>query len=257
MSRTIAEWKTLLTQRRDLSEAEWSELRNDSRTGVQKLLQSYLRQQEKAIKEAQRIEKMWQNERLLWQQGMKYVAGVDEAGRGPLAGPVVAAAVILPSDFDATGLNDSKQLSIETRNHLRERIESQAISIGIGVVDVDKIDRINILQATYQAMRIALQQVEPVPEYILADAVTIPHVSVPQKGIIKGDALSHSIAAASIIAKTTRDECMIELAKKYPQYGFEKHMGYGTPDHLVALRTHGVTPIHRKTFAPVREILET
>lgn len=254
MSRTIADWKEWLSSREILTENEIAELRADSRSGVQKLLQTYLKRQEKQAQEHMRVQNMWQYERQLWTKGRSWIAGVDEAGRGPLAGPVVAAAVILPRDFDATGLNDSKQIKIEERNRLREKIEQEAIAIGVGVVDVAYIDQYNILQATYQAMRVALSQLEPIPDYILGDAVTIPQVMIPQQGIIKGDAKSHSIAAASIIAKTTRDEYMIKLAEQYPEYGFEKHMGYGTPEHLQAVKKLGATPEHRKSFAPIRDL---
>lgn len=255
MSRTISDWKEWLSTREVLTENELAELRADSRSGVQKLLQTYLRRQEKQAQEYMRVENMWGYERQLWAQGRSWIAGVDEAGRGPLAGPVVAAAVILQPDFDATGLNDSKQVKIEERNRLREKIEQEAVAIGVGVVDVAYIDQYNILQATYQAMRVALSQLEPIPDYILGDAVTIPQVTIPQQGIIKGDAKSHSIAAASIIAKTTRDEYMIKLSEQYPMYGFEKHMGYGTPEHLQAIEKFGVTSEHRKSFAPIRDLL--
>lgn len=255
MNRTITDWKEWLSSRETLTENEIAELRADSRSGVQKLLQSYLKRQEKQAQEYLRVENMWQYERQLWAQGRNWIAGVDEAGRGPLAGPVVAAAVILPPDFDATGLNDSKQIRMEERNRLREKIEQEAIAVGVGIVDVAYIDQYNILQATYQAMRVALSQLEPIPDYILGDAVTIPQVRIPQQGIIKGDAKSHSIAAASIIAKTTRDEYMKKLGEQYPEYGFEKHMGYGTPEHLQAVEEFGVTPEHRKSFAPIRYLL--
>ncbi|WP_083426281.1 ribonuclease HII [Thermoactinomyces sp. DSM 45891] len=255
MSRTIADWKKRLSSLERITESELTELHADSRMGVQKLLQSYLKQQEKAQAEQMRVEGMWRFERRLWEQGKKWIAGVDEAGRGPLAGPVVAAAVILPSDFDATGLNDSKQVKKEERNRLRQKIEREAIAVGVGVIDVPYIDRYNILQATYQAMRVALSQLQPIPDLILVDAVKIPRVTISQHGIIKGDSQSHSIAAASIIAKTTRDEYMIQLADKYPDYGFEKHMGYGTPEHLQAMEVLGVTPEHRSSFAPVRAVL--
>jgi ribonuclease HII len=223
---------------------------------VRKCIEQYIRRREKLQKEQERLAKMWEFENKARTKGYRFIAGVDEAGRGPLAGPVVAAAVILPEDFDVTGLNDSKQLTVEERLALRQRIEADAIAIGIGIVDAEEIDRINILQATYQAMRLAIAQLSPAPDYILADAVTIPGISISQEGIIKGDARSHSIAAASIIAKTTRDALMIEYGKKYPEYGFEKHMGYSTPEHLSAIERHGPCPIHRKSFAPIKTMLE-
>ncbi|SDX97844.1 ribonuclease HII [Thermoactinomyces sp. DSM 45892] len=257
MSRTIADWKERLSSSEIITESELTELRADSRIGIQKLLQSYLKLQERAQAEQMRIEGMWRFERRLWAQGKSWIAGVDEAGRGPLAGPVVAAAVILPPDFDATGLNDSKQVKKDERNRLRQEIEQEAIAVGVGIIDVPYIDQYNILQATYKAMRVALSQLQPIPDFILGDAVKIPRVTIPQHGIIKGDAQSHSIAAASIIAKTTRDEYMIRLADKYPGYGFEKHMGYGTPEHLQAIEALGITPEHRSSFAPIQAVLRS
>lgn len=254
--KTIPEIKAWLQSETEVSDEMLADLKNDSRSGVRKLVASYLKAQERKQKELVRLQKMWEFERALWTEGIKWVAGVDEAGRGPLAGPVVASAVILPPDFDVRGLNDSKQLKPEERKCLKERIEQEAIAVGIGIVDQVYIDQHNILQATYQAMRIAVGQLAPRPEVLLVDAVTIPGLSMPQKGIVKGDALSHSIAAASIIAKTTRDEWMLKMAEQYPQYGFEHHMGYPTPEHMEALRKWGPTPIHRKSFAPVRECIK-
>jgi ribonuclease HII len=256
MKRTIPEIKAWLEAKESISQAELNELLKDSRAGVRKLALSYMREQERKAKERKRLQTMWQYEREYWAKGMKWIAGVDEAGRGPLAGPVVAAAVILPPDFCAEGLNDSKQLTPTERMDLKKRIEQEAIAVGIGIVDVDYIDRHNILQATFQAMRIALSGLSPKPDMILADAVTIPGISIPQRGIVKGDALSHSIAAASVMAKTTRDEWMMRAAKEYPEYGFDQHMGYGTPEHLEAIRKWGPTPLHRRSFAPIRELLE-
>jgi len=254
--KTIPEIKQWLRSETKISEEMLAELKGDSRIGVRKLVEAYLKEQERKRKEQARLEQMWEFERALWLEGIQWIAGVDEAGRGPLAGPVVASAVILPPDFDVTGLNDSKQLKSEERSWLKERIEQEAIAVGIGIVDNEYIDQHNILQATYQAMRLAIGQLSPQPEMILADAVTIPGLSIRQKGIVKGDALSHSIAAASIIAKTTRDEWMMRMADQYPQYGFEHHMGYPTPEHMEALKKWGPSPIHRKSFAPVRECLE-
>ncbi|MBA4544015.1 ribonuclease HII [Thermoactinomyces daqus] len=253
MKGTIAEIKAWLKSQETISGAELEALLQDSRAGVRQLARSCIKEQERREKERARLDAMWKYERECRARGIKWIAGVDEAGRGPLAGPVVAAAVILPADFPVEGLNDSKQLTAKERNVLKQRIEQKAIAIGIGLVDVAYIDRHNILQATYEAMRTAIRQLEPVPEIILADAVTIPSISINQQRIVKGDALSHSIAAASVIAKTTRDEWMIEAARKYPEYGFDQNMGYGTPEHLEALRKWGPTPLHRRSFAPVRE----
>lgn len=177
-----------------------------------------------------------------------FIAGVDEVGRGPLAGPVVAAAVILPSDYEITGLNDSKKLSEKRREAMDEIIRREAVSFGIGLISQDRIDEINILQATYEAMRLALAQLSPAPDMILADAVTIPGIETRQLPIIKGDAKSASIAAASIIAKVYRDHLMIEYDSLYPEYGFARNKGYGTKEHINALKEFGPTPLHRKSF---------
>ncbi|MBQ6354422.1 MAG: ribonuclease HII [Lachnospiraceae bacterium] len=177
-----------------------------------------------------------------------FIAGVDEVGRGPLAGPVVAAAVILPSDYEITGLNDSKKLSEKRREAMDEIIRREAVSFGIGLISQDRIDEINILQATYEAMRLALEQLSPAPDMILADAVTIPGIETRQLPIIKGDAKSASIAAASIIAKVYRDHLMIEYDSLYPEDGFARNKGYGTKEHINALKEFGPTPLHRKSF---------
>ena len=177
-----------------------------------------------------------------------FIAGVDEVGRGPLAGPVVAAAVILPSDYEITGLNDSKKLSEKRREAMDEIIRREAVSFGIGLISQDRIDEINILQATFEAMRLALEQLSPAPDMILADAVTIPGIETRQLPIIKGEAKSASIAAASIIAKVYRDHLMIEYDSLYPEYGFARNKGYGTKEHINALKEFGPTPLHRKSF---------
>lgn len=250
---TIAEIREWLKQKQHLSPEEWQALESDPRKGVQKLAQVYARKQKKAKLEQSRLAAMWKWEKRCWEQGYQAVVGVDEAGRGPLAGPVVAAAVILPPNFDVTGVNDSKQLTAGERLELKERIEQQAIRIGIGLIDAEYIDRHNILQATLQAMRIAIQQCQPLADIALVDALEIPDLTIPQYKIIKGDQCSHSIAAASIIAKTARDAWMEEAAQKYPEYGFEKHKGYGTAEHLDKIKQWGPSPIHRRTFAPLRE----
>ncbi len=254
MKGTISEIKRWLQTKEMLTEEELAWLQNDSRAGVKKLAARYVREQQLRQKEQARLEQMWHYEKQCRKQGLKRIAGIDEAGRGPLAGPVVAAAVILPEQFQAKGLNDSKQLTVQERQKLKEHIEAEALAIGIGMVHADEIDSCNILQATYQAMRIAVSQLVPTPEIVLVDAVTIPNLTIPQQGIIKGDSLSHSIAAASVIAKTTRDEWMGNIARKYPMYGFDRNMGYGTPEHLKALNEYGPSPIHRHSFAPVRSV---
>ncbi|SDW00503.1 RNase HII [Marininema mesophilum] len=223
----------------------------DTRTGVQNRAKAYLKKQDRIRKEKERMEKLWNFERTYWQMGYRMIAGLDEAGRGPLAGPVTAAAVILPENFDVSGLDDSKKLSPESRQTLRTRIEQEAIAVGVSIVDHQRIDEINILQATYLAMRQALQSLEMKPDFLLLDAVEIPEPPCPQRGIIKGDGMSHSIAAASIIAKTVRDEWMMKAAEEFPEYGFDRHMGYCTAEHLVALDKWGPCAIHRRSFAPV------
>ena len=178
----------------------------------------------------------------------KYICGVDEVGRGPFAGPVMAGAVILPADCEILYLNDSKKLSPKRREALYYEIVSKALAWSVARVEPDRIDEINILQATFEAMREAVSKLDKRPDIILVDAVHIPELDIPQESIVKGDAKSLSIAAASIVAKVTRDRVMEEYAALYPGYGFERNMGYGTAEHRDALRTRGATPIHRKTF---------
>ncbi len=195
----------------------------------------------------------------LLRQGYSLVAGLDEAGRGCLAGPVVAAAVILPLERDTcaelfAGVCDSKQLTPLARESFYDTIVSNAVAISVGFGSVELIDERNILQATRLAMRAALAQLSPAPHALLLDALLLPDVPLPQRSIIKGDALCLSIAAASIIAKVTRDRLMLQLHEQYPLYGFAQHKGYGTDAHLAALREHGASPIHRQSFAPVREL---
>jgi ribonuclease HII len=191
-----------------------------------------------------------EKERTLWAQNIRHVAGVDEAGRGPLAGPVVAAAVIFPKEFVLDGVDDSKKLSARKRDELFMMISQQAMSIGIGIIDHKEIDRINILQATHAAMRKALEDLTIKPDYVLVDGNTFNHDTLRFQNIIGGDAKSFTIAAASIIAKVTRDRLMCELDICFPQYGFARHKGYGTPQHIEAIRTFGICEIHRKSFHP-------
>jgi ribonuclease HII len=187
--------------------------------------------------------------------GFTCIAGLDEAGRGPLAGPVVAAAVVLPDGLLMPGLTDSKQVPEQERERLFNKIREQAICYGIGIVDERTIDDVNILHATIIAMERALETLTPQPDYLLIDALTLPRVPLPQKPLIKGDCRSHSIAAASILAKVTRDRLMLELHEKFPQYNFQKHKGYGTREHLALLRQHGPCDAHRKSFNPVAQML--
>ena len=220
--------------------------KEDTRSGVQKLI-AQCRKKEAALEaEKQRIENMKVYEHKYEHLG--YLCGIDEVGRGPLAGPVVACAVILPQDSRILYLNDSKKLSASKREELYDVIMREAVSVGIGMRSPERIDEINILQATYEAMREAVSKLEVVPQLLLNDAVTIPQITIPQVPIIKGDAKSVSIAAASIVAKVTRDRMMEEYDKVFPEYGFASNKGYGSADHIAALKKYGETPIHRKTF---------
>lgn len=199
-------------------------------------------------KEKQRLEQMLLYESQCFNAGYKYVAGIDEAGRGPLAGPVVAAAVILDPSIKMPGIKDSKKLSENKRQYLYEEICSKAISIGIGIVDENIIDEINIKQATLLAMKNAVKDLKIKPDFLLIDAEKLEDMDIPQLSITKGDALCLSIAAASIIAKVKRDKILIEYDEKYPEYGFRKHKGYGTKLHIECIRKFGLLPIHRKSF---------
>ncbi len=187
--------------------------------------------------------------------GYTRIAGLDEAGRGPLAGPVVAAAVMLPDGLLIPGLADSKQVPEKERDKLFDVIRERAICFGIGVANEKTIDQVNILQATIIAMEQALRSLAPSPDYLLIDALTLPRISLPQQGLVKGDCRSHSIAAASILAKVTRDRMMIELHERYPQYNFKRHKGYGTREHVERIRKYGPCEAHRKTFRPVAQML--
>lgn len=191
---------------------------------------------------------MLEYEQKYWGKGILYIAGVDEAGRGPLAGPVVASAVIFQSGVLIEGVNDSKKLTEKKREFLFHHIHEQALAVGIGIVSHEVIDRINILQASFLAMNKALELLKIRPQQLLVDGNFFRHEQYPVENIIKGDALSHSIAAASIIAKVTRDSLMKEMHEQYPEYGFAKHKGYGTKEHIAAIRKHGYSPIHRRSF---------
>lgn len=218
----------------------------DTRSGVQKLIQKYQKQDEKLDMERRRLQQMRQYEESYPQY--EYICGIDEVGRGPLAGPVVAAAVILPENCEILYLNDSKKLSAKRREELYGEIQSKAIAIGIGMAGPGRIDEINILQATYEAMRQAVGELAVQPQILLNDAVTIPGISIPQVPIIKGDAKSVSIAAASVIAKVTRDRLMEEYEWVFPGYGFADNKGYGSAAHIAALKELGPTLIHRRSF---------
>lgn len=222
--------------------------KKDTRKGVLKLVEKYEKQKAAMVEELERLKKMHEFEDKYSEY--EYIAGIDEAGRGPLAGPVVAASVILPKDCEILYLNDSKQLSAKRRDELFDEIKQKAIAYGIGIVSQGRIDDINILQATYEAMREAIGRMSEKqnPDLLLVDAVHIPDVDIKQVGIVKGDAKSVSIAAASILAKVTRDRFMVEMDKLYPEYGFASHKGYGSKFHIEAIKKYGASPIHRQTI---------
>ena len=220
--------------------------REDTRSGVQALIRRSEKQREALEKETARIYQLQQYERDYENEGL--ICGIDEVGRGPLAGPVVAGAVILPKNCEILYLNDSKQLSAEKREQLYDVILEHAVAVGIGIVSPQRIDEINILQATYEAMRQAIEKLNPQPAVLLNDAVRIPQVAIQQVPIIKGDAKSVSIAAASIVAKVTRDRMMEQYEEVFPGYGFARNKGYGSKEHIEALQTMGPTAIHRRSF---------
>lgn len=203
-----------------------------------------------------RCARLWLVEHELFAAGVRLVAGVDEAGRGPLAGPLVVAAVILPPDCRLPGLNDSKQVAPETRARLYDEVCAVAVAWAIEVVQVEVIDDLNILRATHHGMRAVLQALTPAPDLALIDGLPLPAPPLPQRNLIGGDARSASIAAASILAKVHRDRLMVELDACYPGYGFARHKGYGTPEHLAALQRLGICPAHRHSFAPVRAVAQ-
>lgn len=219
---------------------------DDDRTGVVSLVKKAMVRIEKYEAELERTEHMLSFEKEY--DSYSAICGIDEAGRGPLAGPVVAGAVILPKDDRILYLNDSKQLSAAKRDELYDIIYSRAVAVSVGIVDHDRIDEINILQATYEAMRTAVMNLSKRPDILLNDAVTIPGIDIRQVPIIKGDAKSCSIAAASIVAKVTRDRIMAEMDKQYPVYGFAQNKGYGSAGHIEAIRKYGPCKIHRRTF---------
>ena len=247
MSKSIAEIKKEFEH---AAESEWDALcglyASDERRGVQNLIAGCRKKQAALDRERERLYAMKAYERKYEQYS--YICGIDEAGRGPLAGPVVAGAVILPRGCEILHLNDSKKLSVARREELYDEIMEKAVSVGVGMASPARIDEINILQATYEAMRQAVDSLSTEPELLLNDAVTIPEMTIPQVPIIKGDAKSVSIAAASIIAKVTRDRLMIQYDDILPGYGFAQNKGYGSKEHIEALKSLGPTPIHRHSF---------
>ena len=252
---TIKEIKEQLANIQQLDDPLLAELEQDSRSGVIQAIAKRKRDIQKRLDEDLRLEKMLAYEKELYTQGIQLIAGVDEVGRGPLAGPVVAAAVILPKACKIPGLNDSKKIPKSKHKEIYEAVLQNAIAIGIGIKDNQVIDQVNIYEATKLAMREAVGQLEPQPQHLLIDAMRLD-LPISQTSIIKGDANSLSIAAASIVAKVTRDQMMEEFDKEYPGYDFAKNAGYGTTNHLAGLDQLGVTPIHRRSFEPVKSMCE-
>jgi ribonuclease HII len=254
-NKTILQIKQLL-EKEKLQEKEIAVLKKDHRKGVQLLIQSYEKRKRKETELKKRFIKMCHYENSAYKNGCQFIAGTDEAGRGPLAGPIVAASVILPANFRLLGLNDSKQLNEETKKYFFSVIKQEAVSYGISVISSEVIDKLNIYEATKLAMRDAIIQLEPVPNHVLIDAVNITHLPCSSESIIKGDEKSISIAAASILAKVTRDEIMQQIHNEYPVYDFKSNMGYGTKHHLQSINDHGISPYHRKSFAPIRNLVQ-
>lgn len=252
---TIKEVKERLAMIDELDHPFFEELILDGRAGVQAAISKRKRELQKQVDEDLRLEKMLAYEKELYTQGIQLIAGVDEVGRGPLAGPVVAAAVILPENCKIPGLNDSKKIPKSKHKEIYEAVLQNAIAIGIGVKDNQVIDQVNIYEATKLAMMEAIGQLDPQPQHLLIDAMRLD-LPISQTSIIKGDANSLSIAAASIVAKVTRDQMMEEFDRKYPGYDFAQNAGYGTAKHLAGLDQLGVTPIHRRSFEPIKSMCE-
>jgi ribonuclease HII len=235
-------------------DALWKAMLDDPRAGVRTECERILRRRSAARAVLEREARMRKHERDLWDSGLEHVAGVDESGRGPLAGPVVAAAVILPRDLAIVGIDDCKKLTPERREKLYDLIVRDAVAVGVGQSSEKLIDEINIARATFAAMRNAIGELPTTPEHVLVDGPAIPDLKTPQTPITNGDGRSTAIAAASIIAKVTRDRILIELDARYPGYGFAQHKGYGTSDHLSALMRLGPCEIHRRSFRVVTDI---
>jgi len=251
---TISEIKTELAGLTDSNSTRLAELLLDKRIGVRSLAKTRQKQLLSVGKEQARLETLLTYERALYQQDIHLIAGIDEVGRGPLAGPVVAAAVILPENCKISHLNDSKQIPKKQHEEIYQAVQEKALAIGLGSCTAAQIDEVNIYEATKLAMLEAVDQLAIEPEHLLIDAMKLDS-PIPQTSIIKGDAKSMSIAAASIVAKVTRDRLMTEYSELYPEYGFDHNAGYGTKEHLAALEKYGLSPIHRLSFEPVRLLL--
>lgn len=230
-------------------------LGSDPRGGAQKLVRFCQTKLDEYHRDREKLKRMYGYERQVWAMGYRHVAGLDEVGRGPLAGPVVAAAVILPGELILPGLEEIKRLSAKRRQELYELIQEQAVSIGIGMVHPEGIDEASVMMATYKAMVKAVQDLAVPADYLLIDTLHLPNVAQPQAPIVGGDTQSCSIAAASIVAKAKRDEYMVQMDQEYPQYGFANHKGYGTQEHREALERYGPCPIHRRNYGTAREVV--
>ncbi|ART78592.1 ribonuclease HII [Sutcliffiella horikoshii] len=252
---SIKEIEQILAKTENEQDSFLLSIKSDERKGVQVLLSRWEKRKEEKQKLINQFREMQKYERALWEKGSRYIAGIDEVGRGPLAGPVVAAAVILPENFQLPGLTDSKKLSQQKREIFYDYIKKNALSYGIGIIMPSDIDKVNIYEATKLAMMEAVKNLSLLPDHLLIDAMKL-EVDIAQTSIIKGDATSISIAAASVLAKETRDAYMKNLASEFPQYGFDKNMGYGTREHLIALEEVGVTREHRRSFSPVKELVD-
>ena len=252
---TIKEIKEQLANIQRLDDPLLTELEQDSRSGVIQAIAKRKKEIQKRLDEDERLEGMLAYEKECYAREIELIAGVDEVGRGPLAGPVVAAAVILPKGCKISGLNDSKKIPKSKHKEIYEAVLQNAVAIGIGIKDNQVIDQVNIYEATKLAMMEAIGQLEPQPQHLLIDAMKLDF-PIPQTSIIKGDANSLSIAAASIVAKVTRDQMMEEFDLEYPGYDFAQNAGYGTANHLAGLHKLGVTPIHRRSFEPVKSMCE-
>lgn len=252
---TIKEIKEQLAQIQQLNDPLFAELEKDDRSGVIQAVAKRKREIQKCLEEDERLEGMLAYEKELYRQGIQLIAGIDEVGRGPLAGPVVAAAVILPKGCKISGLNDSKKIPKSKHKEIYEAVLEHAIAIGIGVKDNHVIDQVNIYEATKLAMIEAIGQLDPKPQHLLIDAMKLD-LPISQTSIIKGDANSLSIAAASIVAKVTRDQMMETYDQEYRGYDFAQNAGYGTAKHLAGLQKLGITPIHRRSFEPIKSICE-
>ncbi|MFP7296117.1 ribonuclease HII [Neobacillus niacini] len=251
---TIAEIEQQLHRIKSDSDPLFRKYQQDERKGVQHLVHKWLKKMEQERLQQEKFHEMSVYERKWRAKGYQYIAGVDEVGRGPLAGPVAAAAVILPKDFFLPGIDDSKKLTEKKRFEYDSIIRKEAIAVSVAMIDADEIDTINIYEAAKKAMLAAIAALPTKPDVLLIDAMKL-ETPYAAESIIKGDAKSISIAAASIVAKVARDQLMMKLSAEFPEYGFGQNMGYGTKEHILAIQKYGITPFHRKSFAPIKDML--